>query len=167
MEKTTYKEGQFVFRVGESPDKMFLLVNGSIGIFLPTNETTVPNFILQENELFGEMGVIENELRMASARCLKESIIISVTKVKVSVDLSIARIYLSIFPSSNSEDQIELIQRGSFKYKQALSKIFKNNLFKIPNLHFHNDDSLDYIEKIENALKGKDNPIINKSNSKN
>jgi len=59
---------------------MFLLVNGSIGIFLPTNETTVPNFILQENELFGEMGVIENELRMASARCLKESIIISVTK---------------------------------------------------------------------------------------
>ena len=80
MEKTTYKEGQYVFRVGESPDKMFLLVNGSVGIFLPTNETTVPNFVLQENELFGEMGVIENELRMASARCLKESIIISVTK---------------------------------------------------------------------------------------
>ena len=107
--------------------------------------------------------LIQNQLRNNGIK----NLIISVTKVKVSVDLSIARIYLSIFPSSNSEDQIELIQRGSFKYKQALSKIFKNNLFKIPNLHFHNDDSLDCIEKIENALKGKDNPIINKSNSKN
>ena len=107
--------------------------------------------------------LIQNQLRNNGIK----NLIISVTKVKVSVDLSIARIYLSIFPSTNSEDQIELIQRGSFKYKQALSKIFKNNLFKIPNLHFHNDDSFDYIEKIENALKGKDNPIINKSNSKN
>lgn len=107
--------------------------------------------------------LIQNQLRNNGIK----NLIISVTKVKVSVDLSIARIYLSIFPSLDSEDQIELIQRGSFKYKQALSKIFKNNLFKIPNLHFHNDDSLDYIEKIENALKGKDNPIINKSNSKN
>ena len=80
MEKTTYKEGQFIFKVGDSPDKMFLLVNGSIGIFLPTNETTVPNFILQENELFGEMGVIENELRMATARCLVASEILSITK---------------------------------------------------------------------------------------
>ena len=80
MEKTTYKEGQYVFRVGESPDKMFLLVNGSVGIFLPTNETTVPNFVLQENELFGEMGVIENELRMATARCLVASEILSITK---------------------------------------------------------------------------------------
>ena len=50
------------------------------GIFLPTSETTKPNFIIQENELFGEMGVIENELRMATARCLVESEIISITK---------------------------------------------------------------------------------------
>ena len=107
--------------------------------------------------------LIQNQLRNNGIK----NLIISVTKVKVSVDLSIARIYLSIFPSSNSKDQIELIQKGSFKYKQALSKIFKNNLFKIPSFHFHNDDSLDYIEKIENALKGKDNPIIDKSNSKN
>ena len=80
MEKHKYNENQSVFRVGESPDKMYLLVKGSVGIFLPTNETTKPNFIIQENELFGEMGVIENELRMATARCLVESEIISITK---------------------------------------------------------------------------------------
>ena len=80
MEKNNYNENQSIFRVGESPDKMYLLVKGSVGIFLPTNETNKPNFIIQENELFGEMGVIENELRMATARCLVESEIISITK---------------------------------------------------------------------------------------
>ena len=59
---------------------MYLLVKGSIGIFLPTNENKTPNLIIKENELFGEMGVIENELRMATARCLKDSEIISITK---------------------------------------------------------------------------------------
>ena len=60
MEKTKYNENQSVFKVGELPDKMYL--------------------IIQENELFGEMGVIENELRMATARCLADSEIISITK---------------------------------------------------------------------------------------
>ena len=58
MEKTKYNENQSVFKVGELPDKMYLLVKGSVGIFLPTNETKT-NFIIQENELFGEMGVLK------------------------------------------------------------------------------------------------------------
>ena len=80
MEKTKYNENQSVFKVGELPDKMYLLVKGSVGIFLPTNETKKPNFIIQENELFGEMGVLDNELRMATARGVVVSEIISITK---------------------------------------------------------------------------------------
>ena len=64
MEKIKFNQHQSVFKVGELPDKMYLLVKGSVGIFLPTNRSNDPNFIIQENELFGEMGVIENELRM-------------------------------------------------------------------------------------------------------
>ena len=52
MEKTKFNQNQSVFKVGELPDKMYLLVKGSVGIFLPTNETNKPNFIIQENELF-------------------------------------------------------------------------------------------------------------------
>ena len=80
MEKVNYNINQSVFKVGEKSDKMFLIVKGSVGIFLPTNETRIPNFTLEGNELFGEMGVIENELRSATARCLEDSEIISVTK---------------------------------------------------------------------------------------
>ena len=49
MEKTKFNQNQSVFKVGELPDKMYLLVKGSVGIFLPTNETKNPNFIIQES----------------------------------------------------------------------------------------------------------------------
>ena len=58
MEKLDFNENQSVFRVGESSDKMFLLVKGKVGIFLPKNETKDADFFVEENELFGEMGII-------------------------------------------------------------------------------------------------------------
>ena len=80
MEKIDLNTGQFIFKAGEKSDKVFLLLEGEVGIFLPTNDTQQPNHKIQENEIFGEMGVIENELRMATARCLVESESISITK---------------------------------------------------------------------------------------
>ena len=80
MEKLEFNKGQFVFKAGDSAGYLFLLIKGEVGIFLPTNETNNPNFPVGENEIFGEMGVIENELRMATARCLVDSEIISITK---------------------------------------------------------------------------------------
>lgn len=80
MNRVKYNINQSIFKAGDSPDKMYLLVKGKVGIFLPKNDTKNPNFIIEENELFGEMGVIENELRMATARCIEESEIISITK---------------------------------------------------------------------------------------
>ena len=53
MEKLDFNENQSVFKVGESSDKMFLLVKGKIGIFLPKNETNDADFFVEENELFG------------------------------------------------------------------------------------------------------------------
>ena len=80
MEKIDLNTGQFIFKAGEKSDKVFLLLEGEVGIFLPKNDTKNPNFIIEENELFGEMGVIENQLRMATARCIEECEIIAITK---------------------------------------------------------------------------------------
>ena len=79
MDRVKYNINQSIFKV-DSPDKMYLLVKGKVGIFLPKNDTKNPNFVIEENELFGEMGVIENELRMATARCIEECEIISIKK---------------------------------------------------------------------------------------
>ena len=88
MEKTKFNQNQSVFKVGELPDKMYLLVKGSVGIFLPTNETNKPNFIIQENELFGEMGVIDKSLRAGRADALSDANLIKISQYEFNDKLS-------------------------------------------------------------------------------
>ena len=80
MEKLDFKQWQYVFRAGDGAGYLFLLIKGEIGIFLPTNETKEPNFPVGENEIFGEMGVIEGKLRMATARCMSPTKLMSISK---------------------------------------------------------------------------------------
>lgn len=87
------------------------------------------------------------------------NLLISVTKVSVTVDLSIAKVYLSLFPAKGAKEWLEGIQSNAFQVKHDIAQILKNELRRIPELLFFLDDSLDYIEGIENALEGKDNPI--------
>ena len=88
------------------------------------------------------------------------NLLVSVTKVNVTVDLSIAKVYLSLFPSKEAATWLEGIQSNSFQVKHDLAQILKNELRRIPELLFFMDDSLDYIEEIDAALQSPDNPII-------
>jgi ribosome-binding factor A len=90
------------------------------------------------------------------------NLIISVSKVSVTTDLSIATIYLSIFPQDKAAETLAAIKSNSVLIKHDLSQRVRLQLRKVPNLNFFLDDSLDYIEKIDNALAGKENPIENR-----
>ena len=87
-------------------------------------------------------------------------IIISVTQVKVTVDLSIAKIYLSIFPIQQAKILIDGITSNTSIIKHELAQRTKNQLRRMPHLLFFLDDSLEYIDQIENSLKEPDNPIL-------
>ena len=87
------------------------------------------------------------------------NLMISVTKINVSPDLSSAKVYLSIFPNDNILDYLNSLNNNCNRIKHDLSQKMKNQLFKIPNLSFYIDDSLDYIEKIEKELKTGSNPF--------
>lgn len=89
------------------------------------------------------------------------NLIISVSKVWTSSDLSLSKIYLSVFPSEKSGEIINAINSNRPLIKHDLAQRVKNQLRKVPDLRFYIDDSLDYIEKIDDALKGKENPIEN------
>tara|TARA_B100000963_G_scaffold164440_1_gene142837 strand:- start:504 stop:770 length:267 start_codon:yes stop_codon:yes gene_type:complete len=82
---------------------------------------------------------------------------ISVTKVKVSSDLSSAKVYVSIFPNDNYLDHLKNL--NSSRMRHDLSQRMKKQLSKIPQLSFYIDDSLDYIENIEKELKEGSNPF--------
>lgn len=89
------------------------------------------------------------------------NLIISVSKVSVTTDLSIAKVYLSIFPQEKAKELLEAIKSNTSLIKHDLSQRVKLQLRKVPNLVFYIDDSLDYIEKIDQALCGDENPIEN------
>ena len=80
-------------------------------------------------------------------------VMISVTRVRVSPDLSICTAYLSIFPSEKSEELLQNIQRNSSQVRYELGTRVRNQLRIIPELRFFIDDSLDYIERIDELLQ--------------
>lgn len=90
------------------------------------------------------------------------NLIISVSKVSVTTDLSVATVHLSIFPQEKAAETLAAIKTNSALIKHDLSQRVRLQLRKVPNLTFFIDDSLDYIEKIDNALAAKENPIENR-----
>ncbi len=78
---------------------------------------------------------------------------ITVTKVRVTADLGIARVYLSIFPSGKLEEQITVINNHKKHIRHELGKRIRHQVREIPELTFFIDDSLDYIERIESLLE--------------
>ena len=86
-------------------------------------------------------------------------VLLSITKVSVTVDFSVAKVFLSVFPSQMSDQIIQEVSKMSSRIRHEVAQKAKKQLRKVPELLFFLDDSLDYIEKIEDSLKGLDNPL--------
>ena len=80
-------------------------------------------------------------------------IMVSVTKVKISPDLSVCTAHLSIFPSEKGEELLNNINNNVATIRYDLGQKVRNQLRIIPELRFFLDDSLDYIEHIDELLK--------------
>jgi ribosome-binding factor A len=79
-------------------------------------------------------------------------VLVTVSTVRVTPDLSIARAYLSIFPSDKSDAILENINRQAKTVRYELAQAVKQVLRKCPELQFYLDDSLDYIDNIDRLL---------------
>ena len=79
-------------------------------------------------------------------------VLVSVSVVRVSPDLSVAKAYLSIFPSAKGEELLKTIRANTKAIRYDLGQRVRLQLRKIPELSFFIDDSLDYIENIDNLL---------------
>lgn len=80
-------------------------------------------------------------------------VLVSVSAVRISPDLSIARGYLSIFPSERAEEILNNINANTRQVRYELGQRVRHQLRIIPELKFFVDDSLDYAEKIDELLK--------------
>ena len=80
-------------------------------------------------------------------------VMVSVTQVRVSPDLRICTAHLSIFPSERGEEIMENITKTSAQIRYELGTRVRHQLRIIPELRFFIDDSLDYIDRIDELLK--------------
>jgi len=82
---------------------------------------------------------------------------LSVSEVRLTPDLSIAKTYISVFPSSEGEKIIEEIQTMTNQIRFELGNKIRHQMRKVPELKFYLDISFDEMEKIDKLIKGDDN----------
>lgn len=92
------------------------------------------------------------EIFQSQTRMMR-GVMVSVTRVKVSPDLSICTAHLSIFPSNKGEELLRNINANEKSVRYELGKRIRNQVRIIPELRFFIDDSLDYIVRIDELLK--------------
>ena len=80
-------------------------------------------------------------------------VLVSVSAVRISPDMSIARVYVSVFPSEKAEEIVKNVNDNMKTIRYELGTRVRHQLRIIPELKFFVDDSLDYIEKIDSLLK--------------
>ena len=92
------------------------------------------------------------ELFQKEGRNLFGNSMITVTKVNVTKDLSIAKVYLSLFATDDKQKLLDSIRRHTGEFRYKLGRRIGKQVRIIPELQFFLDDSLDYIENIEKLL---------------
>ena len=99
--------------------------------------------------------LIQKELSDILLKLAKETrgIMVSVSIVRVSPDLGIAKAYLSVFPSAKAEEIVKNINNNTKSIRFELGNRVRHQLRIIPELKFFVDDSLDYVERIDELLK--------------
>ncbi len=110
-------------------------------------------------------GLIQEDLAEILQRAATDGglkgVIISVSKVRVSLDLSIAKVYLSIFPNGKADALLDGIRSNEPLIKHELAQRTRHQLRRVPELVFYKDDSLEYIDNIDKSLKEGEDPVKN------
>jgi len=81
------------------------------------------------------------------------NVLVSITQVKVSSDLSVARFYLSVFGGENPQMAVDILNSTSYEWRRKLGSELKNHLRKIPEIEFFMDDSIEYAQKMNDLFK--------------
>jgi len=100
--------------------------------------------------------VIKKELGIyfqQNAIIIAKGAMITVTVVRMSPDLSIAKVYISIFGGKNNDDSFNNVVNQSKLIRYEISKVVRNQLRKMPELQFYRDDSFDYAQEIAKLLR--------------
>jgi ribosome-binding factor A len=138
MQKVHFLSKVGINRKGGKPDNLYLCIMDT------TRQNKVSKLIQKE------MG----ELFQRESRTLFSGAFITVTGVKISQDLSVAKIYLSFLAVKDANELVKNIREHTKEIRKRFGEKIKHQLRIVPNLEFFHDDSLEYVDKIEKLFKG-------------
>jgi ribosome-binding factor A len=109
-------------------------------------------YSLRQNKLGRLIQKELSQIFLTGCNGLFSGAIISITSVRMSPDLTLAKVYLSIFSTSGNDVVMETIKSNHKQIRHLLSQKIKNQIKKIPEIAFFPDDSLDYFDNISRLL---------------
>ncbi len=101
------------------------------------------------------------EIFRVEASKMQKGLLITVSEVRTTPDLSIAKVYLSIFPTSYREPVMNAVEENKSYFRKLLGNRIGKQMRIVPELQFYSDNTLDQVDKIEKDLRGEgENPIL-------
>lgn len=107
----------------------------------------------RQQKVAGQIQKDISEILGREGLALMGGTMVSVSKVRMSPDLLLAKVYLSVFPFERSDEALKHIKSKASMIRFELGKRVKNQLRLVPELAFIVDDSLEYIENLEKLMK--------------
>lgn len=120
----------------------FVTINNNINRMQETRQNKIARLLQKE------LSIIFQEQTRAM-----HGTMVSVTRARISPDLSVCTAYLSIFPSERADELLKNIEKNNSQIRYTLGQRVRHQLRIVPELRFFIDDSLDYIEHIDELLK--------------
>jgi ribosome-binding factor A len=97
---------------------------------------------------------VKRDLGEMFVRDVTPGVIVTITQVRMTEDLSIAKVFLSVFsPSGNAEQVFESLRNRETEFRTKLAQKMRNQLRRMPEVHFIYDDTADYVNRIEAIFK--------------
>ncbi len=107
----------------------------------------------RQNKISKQIQKDLSEIILPICRNIAPGKMFTITQVRVTPDLGLARAYVSVFPSEKSQDSVNTLNLHVSQIRNELGRKIRHQVRIIPEIKFFLDDSLDYIENIDNLLK--------------
>ena len=94
MEKIKFNENEIIIKLGDTSEYAYVILDGEVGVYLLDNFDEKPNFVLGKNEVFGELGILNNQLRTSNIKSITQVELLKVSKKEMNKMMSESNLFI-------------------------------------------------------------------------
>ena len=94
MEKIKFNENEIIIKIGDTSECAYVILDGEVGVYLLDNFDKKPNFVLGKNEVFGELGILNNQLRTSNVKSITQVELLKVSKKEMNKMMSESNLFI-------------------------------------------------------------------------